>query len=133
MKKLLVIAIALTMAFAMSACGGSDKDAKEEAKEAPEEDVKKVEKSVDAVAAELGLEGGEETFYSMIGAVDGKEYNDGKIEIYKFDVDSEDYKRTETAKEINGAPVILNDGMVLMFTDTQDDEMVKKFQALKFK
>ena len=133
MKKIFVLLLALAIGISMVACGGSDKDAKEGAKEAPKEDVKKVEKSVDAVAAELGLEGGEETFYSMIGAVDGKEYNDGKIEIYKFDVDGEDYKRTETAKEINGAPVILNDGMVLMFTDTQDDEMVKKFQALKFK
>ena len=138
MKKILILLMALMMCFGFAGCG-SDKDddgtkdiADENAQEMEndaEQDKDKIERSVDAVAAELGLTGGTETLYDIIGAKEGKQYNDGNVEIYCFDKDSDKYKAIE---EGNGAikATAVNDGVIII---TDDEDMAKKFKSLKFK
>ena len=80
MKKILILLMALMMCFGFAGCG-SDKDddgtkdiADENAQEMEndaEQDKDKIERSVDAVAAELGLTGGTETLYDIIRQIAG--------------------------------------------------------------
>lgn len=137
MKKILILLLTAALAFAMVACGDSDEDTEEIAEEATEEvmeEEQNTEKSVDAVAEALGLEGGEETMYNAIGAIDGKEFNDGTVEIYLFDENSAEYEAIDETETINGIQVWENDGMVLMFPAGQepDQVLIDKFEALDF-
>ncbi len=146
MKKLLVLLLTLALSFSFVACGnGNDNAAEDNNNNAAVENNndntdnsdnadKEIAKDIDAVADYLGLKNGKETLYQAIGAKAGKEYNDGKVELYHFDDDSAEY---EKLKKGEGDLKIAahNDGFVLVFTDdaAKDEDMIKKFEAIDFK
>ena len=90
MKKILTLMLAFALCLGMTACG--EKMTAAVAGQDASNGNKKIEKSVNAVAGELGLTGGEDTMYQMIGAKEGKQFNDGSVELYLFDEDSDEYK-----------------------------------------
>lgn len=90
MKKIITILLSMVLLLAFTACGGgSDSSSSDKSKET---EAPKIEKNIDAAAEALGLTGGEETMYAMIGATAGKEYNDGAVELYQFEEDSDAYE-----------------------------------------
>ena len=89
MKKILTLMLAFALCLGMTACG--EKDDSGASGQDASNDNKKIEKSANAVAGELGLTGGEDTMYQMIGAKEGKQFNDGSVELYLFDEDSDEY------------------------------------------
>lgn len=92
----------------------------------------KIERNIDAVADYLNLKNGEETLYEVIGAKEGKEYNGGKVELYRFDRDSAEYKAIKKGEgSVKAAST--KDGFVLLFTGAEDREMVKKFKEMRLK
>ena len=129
MKKVLILCLIGIIAMVFCACG-SEKAAEEEKAE-PE--VVKIEKNIDAVAEALGLSGKSETFYDMIGAEDGAEYNDGAIELYQYDPESKEYKDIENGKGAIEAEAC-NSGFVLVVPDgtKPDKKLVKSFEELTF-
>ena len=129
MKKVLILCLIGIIAMVFCACG-SEKAAEEE-KTKPE--VVKIEKNIDAVAEALGLSGKSETFYDMIGAEDGAEFNDGTVEIYQYDPESKDYKDIENGKGAIEAEAC-NSGFVLVVPDgtKPDQKLVKSFEELTF-
>lgn len=129
MKKALIICLIGILALTMVACG-SEKAAEEEKAE-PE--VVKIEKNIDAVAEALGLSGKSETFYDMIGAKDGAEFNDGAVEIYQYDPESKDYKDIEKGEGAIEAEAC-NSGFVLVVPDgaKPDQDIIDTFNSLNF-
>ena len=129
MKKVLILCLIGIIAMVFCACG-SEKAAEEE-KAGPE--VVKIEKNIDAVAEALGLSGKSETFYDMIGAEDGAEFNDGAVEIYQYDPESKDYKDIEKGEGAIEAEAC-NSGFVLVVPDgtKPDQKLVKSFEELTF-
>ncbi|MCQ4636835.1 hypothetical protein NE619_08835 [Anaerovorax odorimutans] len=127
MKKITALVLSLLLCFAMAGCGGSGSD---QAKPT-------IEKSVDALAEYLELTDPTDSFFAMIGAEDGKKYEDGKIEIYKFDTASDAYKDMEKNKTIMNMPVAgIKDGMVLFIQDDYPGDtegLTKKFNEVEFK
>lgn len=141
MKKILCLLLALIMCILFVACGdqstNNEKNAHSENasqnNEADVDKVKKIDKNIDSVAAELGLRDGSETLYSFIGAIAGKEYNDGNVELYQFEENSDAYR------EIISDDGVLKisahkDGIVLIFPDgiEEDANLIKAFEELKF-
>lgn len=117
------------VAIGLTACGGSgDSDTKE----ATTQESTKIEKSIDAVAEELGLTGGSDTLYEMIGATAGKEYNDGAVELYQFDADSNEYKDIVDGNGVITAAAY-KDGIVLVFSSDADSKIIEAFNDLEFK
>ena len=102
MKKIITILLSMVLLLAFTACGGSDSSSSDKSKET---EAPKIEKNIDAAAEALGLTGGEETMYAMIGATAGKEYNDGAVELYQFEEDSDAYKEIESSDSVSGIPV----------------------------
>lgn len=129
MKKILILCLVAVFALALSACGGNDQESEEES--APE--VAKIEKNIDAVAEALGLSGKSETYFEMIGAEDGAEFNDGKVELYKFDPESKDYKAIEKGEGAIDAAAC-NSGFILVFPNgtDPDQDIVDAFKNLQF-
>lgn len=94
----------------------------------------KIEKNIDAVAEKLGLTDGRESFYSLIGAIDGKKFNDGSVEMYQFDEKSDCYKQIIN----DGVPLeaaAYKDGIILIFPvgKEPDNDLVEKFNGIEFK
>ena len=142
MKKSLIILTILSLIAVASSCGTNNdtntSDTPTNTKEQYSTPVPtkntKIEKNIDAVAEFLELENGSETLYSMIGAIDGKEYNDGNVELYQFDENDDAYKQMIG----ENAPLNVsayNEGIVLIFPagQTPDDEMIDKFNGIEFK
>lgn len=128
-KKLLSLMLVAVVAIGLTACGGSgDSDTKE----ATTQESTKIEKSIDAVAEELGLTGGSDTLYEMIGATAGKEYNDGAVELYQFDADSNEYKDIVDGNGVITAAAY-KDGIVLVFSSDADSKIIEAFNDLEFK
>ena len=92
----------------------------------------KIAKTVDAVAAYLGFTDGEEQFYSMIGAKDGKAYNNGELEIYLFDEDSSAYKDIINCNGFVTAAAY-KEGVILVFPNNKDQTIINKFNKIVFK
>ena len=94
----------------------------------------KIEKDIDSVAEKLGLTGGVETLYSMIGANAGKEYNDGSVELYQFDEKSEVYKQIIGDNSPLKVSAYKN-GIVLIFpVGTEEDKnLIYEFNSIEFK
>lgn len=131
MKKITTIVLSLILCFSLSACGSAATPNKETTTESTQS---AIEKNVDAVAAELKLTGGSETMYEYIGAIAGKEFNDGEVEVYQFETDSSAYKEIEQNQSISGIAVsAYNDGFALIFPNNADDDIIKDFNALTFK
>ncbi len=129
MKKALILCLILALAVVMTACGGD----KAETSEEDTTQVVKTEKTIDAVADALGLTGKSETFYDMIGADDGAEFNDGSVEIYQYDPESEAYKNIEAGKgEIEAAAC--NSGFIIVFPEgtDPDQKLLDTFNSLQF-
>ena len=142
MKKSLIILAMLSLIAVVSSCGTntntntSDTTTATQTQystPAPTESTK-IEKNVDAVAEFLGLENGSETLYSMIGAIDGKEYNDGNVELYQFDENDDAYKQIIGENSPMNVSAY-NEGIVLIFPAGQapDDEMIDTFNGIEFK
>lgn len=137
MKKFTIMILVLVLALGLAACGGSKTDSSEEPAEEPaaEEpaEVPTIEKNIDAVAEALGLKNKEETYYSVIGADDGAEFNGGTVEIYQYDPASDAYKDIEAG---NGAikAEACNSGFILVVPEgtEPDKKLIKAFKALEF-
>ncbi len=133
-KKVLIFTTIVSLILCFTACGDDNKGT------TTEPEVPKIEKTVDAVAKELGLKNKTEKSAEMIGAVDGAGY-DGDIEIYLYDnLDSEEYKAlTGDGYDMMGLTTIkataAKDGMVLIYTGDGeiDQSIVDSFNALEFK
>ena len=132
MKKIITILLSMVLLLAFTACGGSDSSSSDKSKET---EAPKIEKNIDAAAEALGLTGGEETMYTMIGATAGKEYNDGAVELYQFEEDSDAYKEIEYSDSVSGIPVAAyKDGIALIFANNETDQAIlDAFNQLQFK
>ena len=56
--------------------------------------------------------------YAMIGATAGKEYNDGAVELYQFEEDSDAYKEIESSDSVSGIPVAAHKDGIIHFHDS---------------
>lgn len=132
MKKIITILLSMVLLLVFTACGGSDSSSSDKSKET---EAPKIEKNIDAAAEALGLTGGEETMYAMIGATAGKEYNDGVVELYQFEEDSDAYKEIESSDSVSGIPVAAHkDGIALIFANDETDQAIlDAFNQLQFK
>lgn len=139
MKKIIAISLSVILCLMFVACGGGDTSNEETtAKEAPvvttEAAKPAIEKSVDAVAAELGLTGGKETLYEYIGAIAGKEFNGGEVEIYQFEIGSKAYKEIEKSQTVSGVKVsAYNNGFALIFPNNEDGKVIKSFKDISLR
>ena len=122
-----ILSIIVTACLLFVACGSGDSGSSA----APEQP--KTEKTVAAVADALSLSGQEEVYFSVIGAEDGAQFNDGAIEIYVYsDTENSSYKGFEANEGMYGTAYV-NDGVVLVIVEGDPDEsMVETFQALQF-
>lgn len=154
MKRFLVLLLTLSLAFSFASCGsdtdnGADNSGNTAVEdnnatdntadnqdnnqgEAEKDNNGKIEKSIDAVADYLNLKKGDETLYNMIGAKAGREYNNGEIELYEFDKDSAEYKDIIEGKGSVEAAAY-NDGIIMVVTKKQDNDLIRKFENIKFK
>lgn len=132
MKKIITILLSMVLLLVFTACGGSDSSSSDKSKET---EAPKIEKNIDAAAEALGLTGGEETMYAMIGATAGKEYNDGAVELYQFEEDSDAYKEIKSSDSVSGIPVAAHkDGIALIFANDETDQAIlDAFNQLQFK
>ena len=132
MKKIITILLSMVLLLVFTACGGSDSSSSDKSKET---EAPKIEKNIAAAAEALGLTGGEETMYAMIGATAGKEYNDGAVELYQFEEDSDAYKEIESSDSVSGIPVAAHkDGIALIFANDETDQAIlDAFNQLQFK
>ena len=140
-KKIAALCLTTGMIVASAACTNNQKQQTESTTnntvsttESETEKVEKIEKNIDSVAEKLGLTGGSETLYSMIGATAGKEYNDGNVELYQFDTKSDVYKQIIG----EGGPLkaaAYKDGIVLIFPagTEADSDLIEKFNIIEFK
>ena len=154
MKKLICLLIVVVIGVSLVACGNqtptednlpdengnvseNNQPAEDESateQEQPVEDESEIEIKIDFVAEKLGLIPDEsEVWYHLIGAVAGKQYNDGNIELYQFDENSQAYK------DLIGGNTYLpvaayKDGVVLVFAlgVEKDQAIVDAFNSLDF-
>ena len=147
MKRILCLLLTLVMCMSLVACGGestnnaenttqvtNDKTNSQNNKTETENvNVKKIDKNIDSVATELGLTDGSETLYSFIGAIAGKEYNGGDVELYQFEENSDAYKQIIEGEILKISAY--KDGIVLLFPDgiEEDANLVNAFESLEFK
>lgn len=133
MKKILAFLMALILCIGMVGCGSDDKDTGTN-----EPEVKKIEKTTDAIVSELGLtDEKQEKAFEMVGAKDGAGY--GKYEIYIYDESSDAYKDITGDGYDMGITVIKatasNSGAVLIYSGEGDADqtIIDKFNAIVFK
>lgn len=128
MKKIITLLLTVILIMGMTACGSSSSNQEEDA------DVVKIEKNIDATAEALEFTGGEETMYEFIGATAGKEYNDGEVELYQFDENSDAYKEIESSGTVAGIEVAAyKDGIALIFANEADQTIIDNFNAIQYK
>lgn len=133
MKKITVILLSLVLCFGLFACG-NDKDADNNDADSSKDNAATVtiEKDIDAVAKHLDLKDGEKTMYSTIGAENGKEYNGGKVELYEFKEDSNEYK--DIVKGDGSIKAAAHkDGIILVFPNDADQKIIDQFNEINFK
>lgn len=141
MKKFLCLLTVFTMCLALVACG-EQTPSKENS---PNEDnaITNQEQStegkgetkiiIDEVAEKLGLTDESEVMYDLIGAIAGKQYSGGNVELYQFDENSDAYKDLINGKTYL-SPAAYKDGIVLIFAFgvEEDADLVKAFEELEF-
>ena len=92
-KKITVFLLATVLVLSLFACGNNDGTS--ENNENSDTNVVKIDKTIDAVAAELGLNNKQEKAYDMVGASDGAAFDDN-IELYLYeDQNSEATRRSQ--------------------------------------
>lgn len=127
MKKLFSVLLTLIICVSVVSCGTNSKTSSEASKD------DKLEKKISAVAKHLELKDESDVEYQMIHAKDGKSYNDGNIELYYYDENSDDYKDLKDGKGFIDAAAT-NNGFVLRFVDNKKDEkLIEKFKKIQFK
>ncbi len=97
----------------------------------------KIEKSIDAVANELGLKKRSNKLFRDICAKDGAGYNK-HVELYLYDENSETYLALiNEGYNLEGHLIkadAYNSGIVLLFSDYNVDlDIMHKFKEIKFK
>lgn len=136
MKKAIFLIIAIILSTILVACSNSSEDNplnREQSTEETKINITKVEKSIDAIAGYLGYSDGEETYYTTIGAVAGKEFDGGRFELYQFDEESEAYNNMISGNSYLNVAAY-KDGFILVFPmDVQtDNALVEKFNSIYF-
>ena len=136
-KKITVLLLAAVLSLSLFSCGNDSGDTTGD--NAGDTNVTKIDKTIDAVANELGLKNKQEKAYDMLGASDGAGF-DGNIEIYIYeDQNSDAYKAITGDGYDMGIAVIKasasNDGVVLVYTGegSAEIQLVDKFKELQFK
>ena len=136
-KKITVFLLATVLVLSLFACGNNDGTS--ENNENSDTNVVKIDKTIDAVAAELGLNNKQEKAYDMVGASDGAAFDDN-IQLYRYeDQNSEAYQAITGDGYDMGIAVVKatasNDGMVLVYTGegSAEIQLVNKFKELQFK
>lgn len=130
MKKFLLLLTVFALSFSLAAC---NENKEEPDQNQPAEDNTEIEIKIDYVAEQLGLTDESEVLYGLIGAVAGKQYSNGNIELYQFDENSQAYKDL-IGRKTYLIPAAYKDGVVLIFalgTET-DQDLVDAFNALEF-
>lgn len=94
---------------------------------------KSVKRDVDAIGKALGYTDGQTTFYEMIGAEDGKEFNGGEFEIYLFDPTSDSYKDLISGKNDSLKVSAYQKGVILIFANEENEDIIKKFKTLSIR
>ncbi len=99
----------------------------------PTEEDAEIEIKIDYVAEQLGLTDESEVLYGLIGAVAGKQYSNGNIELYQFDENSQAYKDL-IGRKTYLIPAAYKNGVVLIFAlgVETDTALVDAFNALEF-
>lgn len=130
-RRLFILMLIGVFAFSITACGSESSNTQEAA-------TVKIDKTVDSIAAELGLENKQEKSPELIGASDGAAY-DGNIEIYIYeDTGSESYQKITGDGIDLGITVVKaaasNDGAILVYSgeDEPDQDIITKFNSLSF-
>ncbi len=136
MKKLLWLLTIMTICVSLVACDKNDGLTDENdvvTDEQPTEDEAEIEIKIDYVAEKLGLTDESEVYFHLIGAVAGKQYSGGNIELYQFDENSDAYKDLISGNTYLTAAAY-KDGVVLVFAlgVEQDTELVDAFNTLEF-
>ncbi len=154
-KKLLLFLLMSALSITIFACGKTNQkndatdngqestasDEKEENSTTSSEPKEKINtlKDIEQYMIENGVLSGERTQMAveLIGAIDGFKYNDSDIEVYEYDVNSEEYISLANGEEIPlegiegvtiGA-VSINDKFVLM--GNPSEEAVNIFESFK--
>lgn len=104
--------------------------------------VEKIDPTIPAIAECLGLEIEEPVFFEMIEAIDGKQYENGKIEIYQFDKNDAAYEKViTTGYEMTFGDYVIsfkatayNDGFVLYLNDEVENpnDIIEAFENIRF-
>ena len=138
-KKIIIFCFVIGLIATLGACSGNQKNqtntnAENVISASEPEKVPKIEKNIDSVAEFLGITNGSETLYSIIGAIAGKEYNNGSIELYQFEEKSDAYKQIIG----ENSPLKISafkDGIVLLFPAgaEADKDLIDKFNSIEFK
>ncbi len=133
MKKHILIGLIMALLMCFCGCGGSEEQTTTETTETTTQE-QTVERSIDAVAEELGLTGKSETYYTVIGAKDGAEFNDGTVELYLYDPNDQNYKDIADGNGAIKAEAV-NNGVILVVPEGADSdaEIVAKFKDISIK
>jgi hypothetical protein len=134
MKKHILIGLIMALLMCFCGCGGSEEQTTAETTETTTQTTTQeqtVERSIDAVADELGLTGKSETYYTVIGAKDGAEFNDGTVELYLYDPNDKNYKDIADGNGVIKAEAV-NNGVILVVPEgtEPDAEIVAKFKDI---
>jgi len=128
MKKVFALLLIIVLVIGLAGCGNTQSSGESATKDTPT-----IERSIDAVAEALGFENGDDVYYSMIGAIDGKQYvsNDKEYEIYQYELKSSEYQKIVDGKTTNGiAFTAYNNGFALLCFDKDDKKTVSTFEGL---
>ena len=131
MKKHILIGLIMALLVCFCGCGGqSGEQTTTETTETTTQE-QTVKRSIDAVAEELGLTGKSETYYTVIGAKDGAEFNDGTVELYLYDPNDQNYKDIADGHGVIEAEAV-NNGFILVVPEgtEPDAEIVAKFKDI---
>jgi len=134
MKKILCLLLALVTCISLVACGNqATPNGNDNAVTDQEQPTGEIEIKIDSIAQALGLTDESEVMYDLIGAIAGKQYCDGNIELYQFDESSDAYKDLIGGKTYL-TPAAYKDGVVLIFAFgyEADSNLIDAFNALEF-
>ena len=135
MKKHILIGLIMALLMCFCGCGGqSEEQTTAETTTQTTTQEQTVERSIDAVAEELGLTGKSKTYYTVIGAKDGAEFNDGTVELYLYDPNDQNYKDIADGNGVIKAEAV-NNGVILVVPEGTDPdaEIVAKFKDIVIK